>query len=49
MQEKKPEHRQQTFRTQQRVKVVAVMPQDQELESRLEEMKKNDGHPQSCG
>ena len=49
MEEKKPAQRQELEHARSRVKVVAEMPQDKELQSKLEEMKKNDGYPHSCG
>lgn len=33
----------------QEVKVVAEMPNDDEMREGLEEQKKNDGYPDSCG
>ncbi|CAH0118971.1 MULTISPECIES: hypothetical protein [unclassified Paenibacillus] len=33
----------------QKVKVVAEMPEDEEMREQLEEFKKNDGYPGSCG
>jgi hypothetical protein len=32
-----------------KVKMVAERPEDEEIQANLEEMKKNDGYPGSCG
>ncbi|QYR23112.1 hypothetical protein KZ483_09430 [Paenibacillus sp. sptzw28] len=50
-----PEHNQRneqdnaTPQTEQRVKIVAEMPEDQEMRDNLEELQENDGYPGSCG
>jgi hypothetical protein len=35
--------------TEQRVKIVAEMPEDKEMRDNLEELQENDGYPGSCG
>ncbi|WJH34153.1 hypothetical protein MJA45_16445 [Paenibacillus aurantius] len=47
--DQKPDKRPQAPHAPAEVKLVAEMPEDKEIQENLEEMKKNDGYPGSCG
>jgi hypothetical protein len=49
MSDMNPKSKMQRKPPEQQVKVVAEMPEDEEMRDKLEETKEHDGYPGSCG